>query len=918
MEGAAMTTAQRVRVRFCYLVLPLLGWIASASAAEPEVAFQKQDNGLLITAGGAPVAHYVTGDEKTHRPFFKNVCAPGGLQVSRNNPVQEGDRSDHAALHPGLFLAFGDIEGHDYWRMKRRVAHEAYVKQPAGGPGRGSFAVRNRYLGAEKETVCLEECTYTLLVRPAGYLLLWDSTFWSETGEFSFGDQEEMGLAIRVHTPLNVKDGTGRILDSHGRRNEKQVWGKTADWCDYGGTVGGAFAGVTLIPHPDNFRPSWFHARDYGVLVANPFGRKAFTRGEPSTVRVKQGERFRLRFGVLLHRGKTEDDIDLNKAYADYLAVTAETASAVKVDALASFEIEGDVSLDRTKDREGGTDGSLKIAPGSMAALPLRNENGTGTVSFWIFDDGSAPADPKKHGAGPLWGLRQEKGSALTVGAVYAPYLSGNTTYAASDFDPAENERPWWNVQYLGLKRKPGWHKWTFAFDPKQGLSILYDDTDLNARRTVFNWNKTRLLGFTGLVLFGDRSGSGQDLWVDDITVELGPPAEIEPLWPPPPPPDLAPVPPQEKHTPTPYAAWEYGPGRDPDYFPIAVWLQSPHNAVRYKAAGINLFVGLWKGPTEDQLAALKEAGMPVVCAQNEVGLKHRKDRTIAGWMHGDEPDNAQSRGPGKGYGPPVPPRQIVENYRKIAAADPSRPVLLNLGQGVAWDAWRGRGVRTNHPEDYPEYVEGCDIASFDIYPAVHRSDTVRGNLWYVAHGVFRLRRWTGDRKVVWNCIECTRISNPSLKPTPHQVRAEVWMAIIHGSRGLIYFVHQFKPTFVEAGLLADAEMLEAVTAINRQIHSLAAVINSPTLTDAATVTSSNPHVPVNVMVKRHDGATYLFAVAMYRQETEATFRIAGLAARAVAEILGENRTVRIENGRFTERFKGYDVRIYKIPASAR
>src|SRR5947208_1355341 len=43
------------------------------------------------------------------------------------------------------------------------------------------------------------------------------------------------------------------------------------------------------------------------------------------------------------------------------------------------------------------------------------------------------------------------------------------------------------------------------------------------------------------------------------------------------------------------------------------------------------------------------------------------------------------------------------------------------------------------------------------------------------------------DRKVVWNCIECTHISNPEAKATPQQVRAEVWMSLVRGSRGLIY-----------------------------------------------------------------------------------------------------------------------------------
>src|SRR6185437_4185524 len=34
----------------------------------------------------------------------------------------------------------------------------------------------------------------------------------------------------------------------------------------------------------------------------------------------------------------------------------------------------------------------------------------------------------------------------------------------------------------------------------------------------------------------------------------------------------------------------------DPNYFPIAVWLQDPSQAMRYKSAGINVYVGLWRG----------------------------------------------------------------------------------------------------------------------------------------------------------------------------------------------------------------------------------------------------------------------------------------------------------------------------------
>jgi hypothetical protein len=361
-----------------------------------------------------------------------------------------------------------------------------------------------------------------------------------------------------------------------------------------------------------------------------------------------------------------------------------------------------------------------------------------------------------------------------------------------------------------------------------------------------------------------------------------------------------------------PYAQWENGPPQTEDFFPIAVCLQNPSKAQRYKQAGINTYVGLWRGPTEEQLAELKKASMKVICHQNKTALKHLDDTTIIGWMHGDEPDNAQSLGRGKGYGPPILPKKIIDDYYKIRNADPSRPVLLNLGQGVAWDGWHGRGVRTNHPEDYPEYVKGCDIASFDIYPAVHSKPEVAGNIWFVAKGVERLKKWTGGKKVVWNCIECTRISNPEKKATPHQVKCEVWMSIIHGSMGLIYFVHEWQPRFNESALLSDPEMLSAVTATNRQIKELAPVLNSPTIENAAGVSSSNQAVPVAMMVKKYDGKMYLFAAGMRGNKTTATFTLRNAEAVKTVEVIGENRTIPVKDGIFKDDFDAWDVNFYR------
>ena len=149
-------------------------------------------------------------------------------------------------------------------------------------------------------------------MRSAGYLIDWASEF-SGTEEFFFGDQEEMGFGARLASPLTVKNG-GRILNSDQLQNEKQVWGQPADWCDYSGVVEQQACGVTLMPDPKNFRRSWFHARASGLLVANPFGQQAFTKGEKSRIVVKPGETLRMRFGVLVHAG----DVDIAGAYQEW------------------------------------------------------------------------------------------------------------------------------------------------------------------------------------------------------------------------------------------------------------------------------------------------------------------------------------------------------------------------------------------------------------------------------------------------------------------------------------------------------------------------------------------------------------------------------------------------------------------------
>ncbi len=287
--------------------------------AEPRLTFVERDGRVVIAAGEQELVTYVYRDPAIPRPYLAHVRTPSGIQVSRRHPPDPSqDATDHAELHPGIWLSFGDLSGSDYWRLKARTAHVRFAQKPKADGPQGEFSVVNHYHAGDGGSVlAVETCHYSVRLVPHGYLLGMTSDFRAGDRELVFGDQEEMGLGIRVATSLAVdRNQGGRILDSAGRRNGKHVWGQTAQWCDYAGPLDGRWVGMTVFADPQMFRPCWSHARDYGFLALNPFGRQAFTRGEPSQVVVKPDEVLRLRYAVLVHESETEADYRPETYYA--------------------------------------------------------------------------------------------------------------------------------------------------------------------------------------------------------------------------------------------------------------------------------------------------------------------------------------------------------------------------------------------------------------------------------------------------------------------------------------------------------------------------------------------------------------------------------------------------------------------------
>ncbi|RKX97648.1 MAG: hypothetical protein DRP54_08910 [Spirochaetes bacterium] len=311
----------------------------------------------------------------------------------------------------------------------------------------------------------------------------------------------------------------------------------------------------------------------------------------------------------------------------------------------------------------------------------------------------------------------------------------------------------------------------------------------------------------------------------------------------------------------------------------------------------------------------MKLNNIKLICAQNEFTLSENVLNSygdvIVGWSHQDEPDNAQWNG--SSYDPCVDPTEIQSLYNQWKTNDSTRPVYLNLGQGVSNIDWTGRGTCTGKWEMYDDYILGCDIVAYDIYPVSTNQTNVQGNLWYLPKGVDSLRSWCNDQKPVWDWIECTPV-HQNIKPTKEQVTYLVWSSIIHGARGISYFAPKL-PGQSGAdydGVLNDPVMLDHITQLNQQILSLAPVLNSNDILNRVEVSSSNSEVPVDILVKEYQGVLYIFAAAMRNSSTTASFTVQNVPTNTVF-VLGEDREITISGNNFEDDFSGYGVHLYQI-----
>jgi len=252
---------------------------------------EQHESKLVIKHDGKPVGDFILSHPQVKRPFMIHLHNRQGTLLTRHFPPQKDDAQDHADMHPGLWIAFGGINGSDFWRNEGRVEVSKVTAQPEGS----GFEAESRWLSTDNKEICRDTTRITMSLRDEKVVLHWDTQISSRDHELEILGQEEGGLGVRLAKSLTVRDGSGHITNSEGQADEKALWGKPARWWRYGTED----AAIRITPSKESSRSFWSHARDYGALVINPTG-VPNEKKKPSGFTILKGEALKLIFDITL------------------------------------------------------------------------------------------------------------------------------------------------------------------------------------------------------------------------------------------------------------------------------------------------------------------------------------------------------------------------------------------------------------------------------------------------------------------------------------------------------------------------------------------------------------------------------------------------------------------------------------------
>ena len=317
-----------------WLLCIAVGVVAGQGEGQ-RVEFRRTPDRIDVMIGGELFTTYHF-DPQVPKPYFLPLRSARGAVVTRDFPIGNQVPPEHLqdkSLEPhqrGMYFSHGSVDGMDYWGEAAfaKYSDDAVfgrktlktIEEVHGGDDSGALRATFNLESPRGRVIAEEEQAFVFRGNERTRTIDCQFTIRANHGAaVTMGDTKEGTFGIRLRQELNSPPG--HMVNAEGGEGEQQIWGKRADWVDYDGEVNGEQVGVAVLDHPKSFRhPTYWHARGYGLLAANPFGIREFTKNpnEDGSWTIPDKKTLTFRYLVIVHEGdyKQAGIADAYKRYA--------------------------------------------------------------------------------------------------------------------------------------------------------------------------------------------------------------------------------------------------------------------------------------------------------------------------------------------------------------------------------------------------------------------------------------------------------------------------------------------------------------------------------------------------------------------------------------------------------------------------
>lgn len=320
--------------------------------------------------------------------------------------------------------------------------------------------------------------------------------------------------------------------------------------------------------------------------------------------------------------------------------------------------------------------------------------------------------------------------------------------------------------------------------------------------------------------------------------------------------------------------------------FPVMLLDQCTADSVaRAQELGANLIVNeACEGMSPpQQLAAFDGSALAVLAFSGDT----TRAAQLAGWTFPDEPENNHWT-----------PETLRSTYPYPRGEPDGRVSLITTGGGFFDEPYRDPNVPLS---SYRAFASLADVAGFDLYPLNH----CQHDLSAVYESQRRFIALSGNTPT-FQWIETGPIRPDycgGFTMTPAELRAESWLAIIGGARGIGYFTQTWTPEHQTLDLSPE------LTQTMRELTSTFVAVRPGLL--GRTIPSSVNSGGIEVLARTDGTRRYVFAVNHHRTPITAQIYVPGMAEGKVWAV-GENRSLHVdESQRFNDVFSPLGVHVY-------